>query len=163
MTELLFRSADGRFGLTLDAGRVARLLELCREAGLDETGGILVGRYSYGHDCAHVISIVRPPADSAAGRTLFRRGVAGLNSWLQKLWGATREHYIGEWHFHPLASPDPSSIDREQMLRIATDRAWGCPEPVLLIIGGDPAGEWRAHAEVATRQGRLIPLQLQPS
>jgi hypothetical protein len=71
-----------------------------------------------------------------------------------------KEHYLGEWHFHPFAAPSPSSIDYSQMAEIAVSRSWRCPEPVLLIIGGDPRGEWCPYGLVTTRQKERIHLKV---
>jgi integrative and conjugative element protein (TIGR02256 family) len=156
--ELLFRSRDGRFGVHLDAGQVDRLLDWCDRSGAVETGGILIGRYTAAHDCALVTGVLGPPPDSRRGPTWFQRGVAGLQAVLDRVWGQRRDFYVGEWHFHPFAAPLPSRTDYRQMSTIAVTPSWICPEPVLVIVGGDPRREWRASALVVTRQGERVEL-----
>lgn len=158
MGEMTFRSADMRFGLHLPSNVVRDLLDQCRHAGMMETGGILVGKYSPDHDCAVVSAISTAPSDSRRGRNWFERGVSGLQLWLNRLW-YHREYYLGEWHFHPNAAPTPSSVDLSQMRRIARTESYHCPEPVLLIIGGDPNGSWTAQSLVCLASGELIDLK----
>ena len=159
MTDLVFRSANRRYGLQIDAGRVESILRLCRDARGQETGGILIGRYSARLDCALVVNTTPAPQDSRSGPTWFERGVTGLQQLLDRSWRSHREHYLGEWHFHPFAPPTPSPDDIQQMLAIARNRSWKCPEPVLLIIGGDPDSHWQAYAFVTSRTNGRIELQ----
>lgn len=111
----------------------------------------MVGYYSRNLDCAVVIGISEAPPNSRAGATWFERGTRGLQNRLNRLWVVKGQYYLGEWHFHPYAWPSPSSFDIEQMERIANSTLYRCPEPVLLIIGGDPAVEWHARAFVFCR------------
>lgn len=151
MRQLQFWSEDRRFGLRVDAEHLQRLLAFCREAGSRETGGILLGIYSEPHDMAVVTEVSGPPPDSARGRTWFRRGVQGLQDRINVLWKDKRHFYLGEWHFHPGAAPNPSPDDIAQMREIAASPRYTCPEPDLLIIGGDPLGGWVPRAFVFPR------------
>jgi hypothetical protein len=65
---------------------------------------------------------------------------------------------LGEWHFHPYATPSASADDERQMLTIADDPRYHCPEPILLIMGGDPSGAWTMAAYVFTRSGGRLRL-----
>jgi len=160
MPDLVFRSADHRFGLHMPSGIVHDLIDRCQHAGMLETGGILVGKYNSEHDCATVSAISAMPPDSRRGRSWFERGVTGLQRWLNGLW-SRREYYLGEWHFHPGAAPFPSSVDLSQMKRIANTKSYHCPEPILLIIGGDPSGSWNVQSLVCLAGGETIQLQQQ--
>lgn len=156
--DIRFRSSDKRFALTLAASMMTRILEACQRAGADETGGILVGRYTDGLDCAIVTAVSEAPSDSRSGRAWFYRGVRGLQRWLGHLWRDSKQYYLGEWHFHPYAEPTPSSCDVEQMTAIARLPAYHCPEPVLLILGGDPAGRWHMRVFIFRRGAQEIEL-----
>src|SRR5262249_52669095 len=133
----LFRSGDQRFGVRIAGAELDRMIRQCRRAGRKETGGILVGRYTPTHDCAVVTAASDAPRDSRAGGTWFSRGVAGLQRWLNTLWRAS-SYYLGEWHFHPFASASPSGDDLAEMKSISAAESHHCPEPLLLIVGGDP-------------------------
>ncbi|MBX3408215.1 MAG: Mov34/MPN/PAD-1 family protein [Phycisphaeraceae bacterium] len=134
------------------------MLELCRQARRLETGGVLVGRYSSDQRIAQVDVATGPGSDSQAGGTWLVRGVRGLQKVLDAFWSQKRGYYVGEWHFHPGAAPCPSHRDVSQMRSIAKSNTYHCPEPLLIILGGDPDGAYSLHAEVFTRSGRRIVL-----
>lgn len=151
LRELTFRTQDRRFGLILPKEQLSEILGFCRKAGHRETGGLLIGQYSDNRDLARVSAVTGPPHDSTAGRTWFQRGVAGLQDLLLHRWSRQNEYYLGEWHSHPWAKPIPSGTDGMQMKGIAHSHAYRCPEPVLLVVGGDPWGGWTLHARVYRR------------
>lgn len=148
---MLLRSEDARFTVVIPRIHVCRLRARCARAGRSETGGILVGSYSDDGECATVTGIGDAPDDSEWGGTWFRRGVRGVKEWLSTLWhGAMPTYYVGEWHFHPFASPTASRTDIRQLKEIARDVRYRCPEPLLIIVGGDPSTDLRIAAYVAT-------------
>jgi integrative and conjugative element protein (TIGR02256 family) len=134
--ELCLRSVDNRFGIRLQAAHVASLMAECQRAGNQETGGILIGHYSRDHAMAFVTEVTSAPIDSKRGNTWFDRGVRGLKRKLQLSWRKASAFYLGEWHFHPGAPPNPSPVDSAQMAEIGTSPHYACPEPILLIVGG---------------------------
>ena len=136
-----FRSRDGRFGLKLDEKLVQRIFAFCEASGGCEIGGILAGFYTPQHDCAVVTTVTGPPIDSRRGKTWFQRGTRGLQRLLRHLWSQDQRYYLGEWHFHPGAAPEPSVTDIGQLTQIAHSSIYQCPEPVLVIIGGTISGE----------------------
>lgn len=154
MAKYSYRSSDCRFGLTLDEKQLRKMLEYAKVAIPNETGGILVGQYSRSLDMAILHDVSSPPVDSRAGTTWFQRGFKGLSSWLKRLW-KSNTHYIGEWHFHPFAQPDPSGVDRTQIREISQQTTYQCKVPILLILGGDPSGTWLVRAFVIA-DGELI-------
>ena len=151
MPDLEFKSQDNRFGLHLSEEQVEQILTHCRATSPRETGGILVGFYDSDLRIAEVIQATGAPPDSQHGRTWFVRGVRGLQSLINRIWKQKRHYYIGEWHFHPFGSPAPSQEDKDQLNKIASEKSYHCPEPVLLIIGGDPDNSWSARAFVFRR------------
>lgn len=156
---LRFRSEDGRFGVDLAPRQVAAMLKHTKRAGRQETGGVLVGYYNDAHDCAHVTCISPPPKGSSSSETRFERGSDGVARWLQRLWRSPKSvYYLGEWHFHPGVFPDPSAQDCAQMMAIARRESAHCPEPILLILGGDPSREWHICACVFPEGRRMITL-----
>lgn len=166
--DFTFRTPDRRFGLALSRERLSEILAFCRKAGRRETGGLLIGRYSDLRDLARVTHVTGPTPDSSSGRSWFHRGVAGLQKLLFDRW-RQQEYYLGEWHAQPLAEPMPSDTDGRQMKAIAESSSYHCPEPILLIVGGDPMGEWTLHARVYQRgeasqdMEEVAPVQQTPS
>ncbi|WP_423805161.1 Mov34/MPN/PAD-1 family protein [Paracoccus hibiscisoli] len=104
-------------------------------AGGDETGGVLIGRYSDDLTSAWVESVTTAPGDSASGPTWFIRGQRGLSEIFKKNW-CDGLHYLGEWHSHPEHCPHPSPDDLRALSRIARSASFGCSRPVLAILGG---------------------------
>ena len=104
------------------------------EAGKIETGGILVGRYSSSLKKVYINDLSNAPSDSKAGFCWFIRGVRGLRDYLKKKWNQNDEYYLGEWHFHPLDVPNPSSTDIAQLKKIPLDKRFNCKEPILIIV-----------------------------
>lgn len=143
-------SPDRKFGIILELNLIEKMLEACKNSGSHETGGILVGHYNESLDCAFITDISLSPSDSRYGRFWFYRGVNGLQSWLNRLW-KRQEYYLGEWHFHPFASTVLSARDKKQMRKIAKSKKYLCPEPILIIIGGDPSRDWMIQAYVCDK------------
>lgn len=145
---LKFVTTDLRYGVSIDESMVKKILMLCREAADTETGGILVGYYEENLAWAVVTDISGPPEDSRRTRGSLLRGVKGLQKWLNYVWRSKRHYYLGEWHYHPFASPDASRVDVQQLKENSENRTLVCPEPVMLIVGGNPKIVWKAKCYV---------------
>lgn len=136
-TPLELWTAQDLFGVRISQAVVDRMISCCLASHPLETGGILVGRYISGGDCADVVTASGPPVDSKRGATWFIRGTRHLQRWLNHLWREREQHYLGEWHYHPSACSQPSGQDKDQIRKIAKNMKARCPEPLLIIIGGD--------------------------
>jgi len=157
---LKFKTLDGVFSLSVDYSIVEKILNLCKIAPNVETGGILVGQYNTDHDAALVTDISGPPEDSRKTHSTFFRGVKGLQIWLNHIWRSNREYYLGEWHYHPFASAEASSVDIHQLKENSENGPLVCPEPVLLIIGGDPNSQWVARAYIYPKGQSLCIIEM---
>lgn len=157
MPDLEYWSSDRRFGALLNEEVMSKVRAFCTRANGLETAGILVGIYNKRHDCAVVMDASDAPPDTRRGRTWVHRGVRGLQEWLNRLWNSQRRFYVGEWHFHPDHDPTPSGDDLRQMRLIAAAEDYRCPEPLLLIIGGNALG-WRVRAFVCPRASAEVEL-----
>ncbi len=132
-------------------------LAIATKAGEKETGGVVIGFYDAGLLEATVTELSAPPEDSQATRFTFLRGVRGLLSRLKELWGSpARRYYLGEWHFHPFEGPVASSDDHDQMRAIARSDRYKCPEPILIILGGDPRSTWKLSVSIYLSDGDRI-------
>lgn len=110
--------------------------EYCKTSNSNETGGILIGNYSRNQKTANILKVTPPPQNSRKTKCTFKRGTAGLKNFLDLMWEQGL-YYLGEWHYHPNASPFPSGTDINQMIRFANSSDLKCPEPILVIIGGN--------------------------
>lgn len=129
-----FRSPGGAV-VTFSKAAILDMVEAAAQARGNETGGILVGRYSSDLTSAWIESVTTAPGDSAAGPTWFIRGRRGLDRILRRSWSNGR-HYLGEWHSHPAHDPSPSRDDLRALTNIARDLSFGCKRPILAISGG---------------------------
>lgn len=150
-------SQSGKLRLQLRKRSVEQIIKLCQEANNLETGGILIGNYTEDQITAQVTEVTKPSTDSKSNLTTFVRGVEGLQKLLNFRWKQHR-YYIGEWHYHPFASPNPSTIDLNQFAEFARDKKMHCPEPVLLIFGGNPFKEVTFTAQIVYANGEQAPL-----
>ncbi len=152
-------SPDKKYGVRIPAKVLNKITRRCIAAGENETGGILTGYYNKRRDCAIVTNCSVPGTDSVCKRSRFYRGIAGLQQWLLELWQRRRrEFYLGEWHSHPYSQPIPSTDDTNQMVAISKDERYKCPEPILLLVGGDPRSECRCKVHVYVRSRKHVEL-----
>ena len=134
-------TGDEGASVWLGPAAIQGMIAAASAAGKKETGGILIGRYGPIGWVADVLEATPQPEGSLAGWAWFQRSGQGLAELLRQRWEAGL-HYLGEWHYHPDASPSPSHSDLSAMQAIARDRSYLCPSPLLVIIGGSRAG-WR--------------------
>ena len=153
-------SPCGRYGLRISGPILIKMLNFCKMSTNTETGGILVGYYNKRHDCAIVTDCSGPPSDSILKRGIFQRGIRGLQQWINKLWALKkRRYYLGEWHYHTLSEPNPSRlVDVQQIMRTSKEVTYRCPEPIMVILGGDANREWCCKSFVYLIQEGLIEL-----
>lgn len=144
-----FLAPDRSLAVDIEEPAVVEIIDFCLRSDRLETGGVLLGLYSPFGDRAAVRQVVGPPSDSIHRRFGFMRGISGLGSRLRRAW-RSGEFYVGEWHFHPGASPSPSAIDQSQILAFAADADadYRCAHPVLIIIGGQPPVDWAMSVSV---------------
>jgi len=145
--DVTFSNAAAPYTVTLSSSSLQQIVAECINAGVNETGGILIGHYSEDGSTAIVFEATARPPDSLSDRTTFQRGTKGLRSLLQNRW-KNGKYYVGEWHFHPGGLPEPSDNDFESMKSIAANLNYQCPEPVMIILGGNPAGTYNLSASV---------------
>ena len=140
-------SEDGRLSVKLNSVALAVMLSSSAEAGRRETGGILIGRYCDDGTTALVKEATPKPKGSRFGGSWFQRGTDGLSLLLADRW-KRGDYYLGEWHFHPDASSEPSGRDLATMREIARNVRYHCKEPILLIVGGRPPERWNLTVTV---------------
>ncbi|MBL7706756.1 MAG: Mov34/MPN/PAD-1 family protein [Taibaiella sp.] len=154
MKDKEYISEDGVFKLRVTQSCLDQIKDFCKASPGKETGGIMFGQYLDNHSIASILVISGPPKDSKRTQFSFVRGKAGVQKLVDDNW-AEGGYYLGEWHYHPNASPEPSSQDIKQLHKIARDRRFNCPEPIMLIIGGKP-GNFSINILLSNSGGELI-------
>lgn len=131
-----WRSADGKYTVTILRACFDDMLRLARSQAPVEVGTSLVGSYSDDGHHAEVQSLAPVSQDSRGARATFHRGVAGLRRFFRELFATSRgrTHYVGEWHSHPGGAPFPSGTDEVNTLEITHDPKSMCPECILIIL-----------------------------
>lgn len=151
-----FEARGTKVKVLLSKTAFASIEQQALAAERQETGGILIGRYDSIGDVAIVQEATARPRDSKSGWSWFQRGSSGLRSLLRKRW-SEGDYYLGEWHSHPGAAPDPSGNDINEMRAISREPTYVCPKPIL-IIAGTPFRTLRLSVSVF-EGGMLLPLQ----
>lgn len=154
-SDLFFQSEDKAFSLQISYDKMELMQNICEKSFPNETGGILIGHYSEDCKIAIVTQILGPPRGSSRFKSSFVRCGKSLLPILDKLW-KKNQYYLGEWHFHPSSSPYPSTTDLTTMKKLSESQELHCPEPIMVIIGGD-VDAWTEYAMVVC-QNKMIKL-----
>lgn len=153
MSVIIFKSVNNKFSVELNDKILNTIHQECIKSRNKETGGILIGKYS--EDSKTIINdITDPPKGSKQGRYIFERAPADLKEILKDIWDLGFR-YVGDWHFHPNSSPKPSTVDDKQMKKFATNKKLNCPEPILLIIGGNQDKGWKLSIQIYTKDKKI--------
>ncbi len=148
MSKFTYSSDNKEFTVEIDSSLLEDCFIECDKSSNYETGGILIGNYSDDMRTAVIRSLSKAPIDSKIGKMSFKRGIKGLIDVLNKKWDESGEYYLGEWHFHPNSSSQPSGTDLRQMKELSRHKKLKCPEPILLIIGGNSIVGWNISLNI---------------
>lgn len=135
---MLFQDKLGKFSVLIEEQFKLQMQFFCQKSPQLETGGILIGKYTEDMRKAIVTVVGDPPSDSSSGSTWFIRGIKGLKLKLKNYWLQEELYYLGEWHYHPYSSPQPSRVDHDYMKSVCSNKKMNCKTPILVILGGDP-------------------------
>jgi integrative and conjugative element protein (TIGR02256 family) len=124
----------------------------CKRANNMETGGALLGYYD--GTKAVVTSITKPDKNQELEPRNFDRPALG-KEFLDEQYENGRR-YIGDWHSHPNNSPNSSLIDNEQMIEFVCNEKLNCPEPILIILGGNNINGFEISAQVYKKNGEIV-------
>ncbi|WP_214721220.1 Mov34/MPN/PAD-1 family protein [Exiguobacterium sp. s192] len=137
MDKLIFKDEKKMFEISVSQDLINQLYKICESSLPNESGGILIGNYTKDCNLAVICQALPQPPDSRSGTTWFFRGIEDVKNKLDLLWEEKRQFYIGEWHYHPNNSSELSHQDIKQMISISNEESYKCPEPILMIIGGN--------------------------
>lgn len=148
-----YESFNGVYGVKVADQKLQQIQNLCKKSYPYETGGILIGKYSEDLKWAEITDITEAPVNSKRTQRSFVRSTYGIITKLKSAW-RMQQYYLGEWHYHPNASPQPSGLDLKTMFDLSKDKELHCPEPILLIIGGNQSN-WLQYIGVYAKDKEI--------
>ncbi|WP_437623251.1 Mov34/MPN/PAD-1 family protein [Sorangium sp. So ce1151] len=158
---IIFKTSDGK-RLKLDAAVLDRFALYRQVAPQDrEAGGVLLGRHLLESSDLVVDEVTEPMRGDHRARFEFRRGKAGHQRRVDEVWRTSRGTcvYLGEWHTHPEANPEPSSTDLNDWRRHLRTDAFDGDTLYFIIVGTCGVRAWSG-----TRTRRAIePMDLMTS
>ncbi|NCD03864.1 MAG: hypothetical protein EOM00_12915 [Clostridia bacterium] len=146
MDDLIFQDDNQLFTVKLKREVYSQMISYCGKSNPYETGGVLIGNYSTNQTTANIMQTTLPPMHSIHQKYSFHRRSTGLKIFFDQVWDRG-QYYLGEWHYHPNSSAGPSDTDLKQMLLLSNHKKLKCPEPILLIIGGN-SKDWQIYVSV---------------
>lgn len=126
---VLFKNLDGGFYFEISKENLEKIKE-AYDNNTNETGGILIGKYSEDRTTALVNIVTIEENTDKTPECHFERPAVDL-----KQYNDMGLRYIGDWHTHPGNCPEPSEMDKDQMLEFSKSNSLNCPEVILLIMG----------------------------
>lgn len=106
-----------------------------------ETGGMILGYHAASMDATVVTHVLGPGTYAAHQPNSFYPDGAYHQEQLSSIYSKTDGYctYIGDWHTHPCGPPSPSMRDRRTLQKIRRTRSSRCPNPLMIILVGDPS------------------------
>ena len=148
------RYQEGTVRVSITSGVISTMRKLRREAGGNETGGVLIGTFDLVRNVVHIVAALPAPPDSKQAPTYFVRGKKDLKPRIEELssGSAGRLHYLGEWHSHPRAVPARPSDDDEGVFSHLEAHLGSLGGPYIMAICGEDdtwiRTGWAEHAVV---------------
>lgn len=116
---------------------VKDIVDQAEEAGINETGGYLLGQCNLKTNTIHVMDTIEAPEDTIHRGDYLVLGKAGIRkklSQVERRSGATFG-YVGEWHSHPNGPNEFSVVDYNEFANKAEEmKADGTTKPILEVL-----------------------------
>ncbi len=137
---------------------LAAMRKMAASAKPRETGGTLVGHYSDDHRVAFVTGALEANTGARKERARFYRPPDDLDGQLARTYEGSGglTHYLGEWHTHPEATPNPSPTDLSTLRGLARSRSVATDTPFMIILGGDFEATTTTSCTLAESSGRTL-------
>jgi integrative and conjugative element protein (TIGR02256 family) len=128
------------------------------EALPNETGGTLVGHYTYNGRIAWIEQGLGVRRGAQASRTSFYRPADVIDGQLAEIYRASSActYYLGEWHSHPGSTTGPSPTDLHTMHDLACSPLVATDTPILLILEGHVGTSPTLCCRVVERLGGVL-------
>jgi len=122
-----------------------------------ETGGILLGYIDATGDY-NIVKASEPGPNVKKTPTRFEKDIKFCNKVLTNSIKKIGEKgmYIGEWHYHPEGSNEPSGLDIKSLTEIATQNNYRIEKPILLIV----SQKYEFGITIHDKTGRCIRLEI---
>lgn len=151
----LSRIRDGRLALNPKALMV---MSSFRQDTLDkrEAGGVMLGRHILDSSDVVVDEVTVPMSGDQRSRTSFFRGRVNHQQAIDEAWrqsGGTCT-YLGEWHTHPEAIPNPSWVDLREWQRKLHEDVYAGAGLFFVIVGINLTRVWEGRR--GCRQFQMI-------
>lgn len=100
-----------------------------------ETGGILIG-FRKGGDEYVIVRASKAGPNAIRTKTRFEKDEEYCQKELLDAFNELSEKglYLGEWHFHPSGSNEPSGLDIKSLTEIAAQENYRIDKPIMLIL-----------------------------
>jgi integrative and conjugative element protein (TIGR02256 family) len=114
--------------------------------GDPEAGGTLIGRYISGKDDVVVDEITAPLPSDEQTRQTFHRTQTPHQQKIERAWmdSGHTQTYLGEWHTHPEAIPEPSKLDQSVWTKKLSQDRFG-ESLFFLIVGAEQTRAWEGR------------------
>lgn len=102
-----------------------------------ETGGIIIGYFIEGR-ILKITDTSLPGKNAKKERASFIKDAEFCQNFLNEIsLSDQRKAYVGEWHYHPSGSADPSNTDLLSLNSIAEQSEYLLDEPIMIIVSKD--------------------------
>jgi integrative and conjugative element protein (TIGR02256 family) len=109
--------------------------QVSTEAGELETGGVLIGHKINNVEYV-IVRASKPGPNAIRTQTKFEKDTDYCQKKLIDSFKELGEQglYLGEWHYHPSGSNEPSGIDIKSLTEIATQENYRIDKPIMIIL-----------------------------
>lgn len=123
-----------------------------------ETGGILIG-YREASGKYNIIRVTGPGPNAVKTPTLFEKDEVYCQKELEKSLEEIGDKglYIGEWHYHPTGSNQPSGQDIKSLTEIANQKQYKIDKPIMVIL----SKAFECALTIHDQHGSCVPLYLE--
>lgn len=127
------------------------------ESGDVETGGVLIG---YRNDDGEYIIVraSKPGPNAVKTQTRFEKDAVYCQKELLDAFNELGEKglYLGEWHYHPSGSNEPSGLDIKSLTEIAAQENYRINNPIMIIL----SRELEYAITIHDRNGQCVQIPL---
>ncbi len=154
---LVFQKSDGgRIKVDTYALRKMRRYRQ-KKKGMCESGGVLLGRHIADSKDIVVDDVTTPMRNDIRCRCFFLRRMGSHQRVVTRRWRESRGscNYLGEWHTHPEASPNPSVFDILGWKRLLKVTRFDGICLYFVIVGTEQLKVWEGNKH--SLEIRLLP------